>query len=115
VLYAEPNFIVRVSTLPPNLPRRIPNDFDFGVQYGLQNTNTYFGKTGADIAAPQAWMFTTGNRKVCVAVIDTGIDYFHPDLRANVWINSRESFDKFIRSEVERYGKIVRTLNIKID
>jgi len=90
VLYAEPNFIVRVSTLPPNLPRRIPNDFDFGAQYGLQNTNTYFGKTGADIAAPQAWMFTTGNRKVCVAVIDTGIDYFHPDLRANVWINSRE-------------------------
>ncbi len=34
---------------------------------------------------------------------------------ADVWINSRESFDKFIRSEVERYGKIVRTLNIKID
>ena len=34
---------------------------------------------------------------------------------ADVWINSRETFDKFIRSEYDRYGKIVRTLNIKID
>jgi tripartite-type tricarboxylate transporter receptor subunit TctC len=34
---------------------------------------------------------------------------------AEVWINSRDFFDKFIRSEHDRYGKIVRALNIKID
>ena len=90
VLYAEPNFVVKTSKLPPDLPRRIPNDFDFGTQYGLQNTNLYFGKPGAEIFATQAWTFTTGSRKVRVAVIDTGIDYYHPDLAANVWINLGE-------------------------
>ncbi len=34
---------------------------------------------------------------------------------AEVRIGSRDSFDKFIRSEYERYGKIVKTLGIKID
>ncbi|MFM9968834.1 MAG: Bug family tripartite tricarboxylate transporter substrate binding protein [Burkholderiales bacterium] len=34
---------------------------------------------------------------------------------AEVWINSRDFFDKFIRSEHDRYGKIVRALNIRID
>lgn len=34
---------------------------------------------------------------------------------ADVWVNSREFFEKFIQSEHERYGKIVRSLNIKVD
>ncbi len=34
---------------------------------------------------------------------------------AETWVNSREFFAKFIVSEHERYGRIVRTLGIKID
>ena len=39
------------------------------------------------IGAPQAWSRTKGSRNVIVAVIDTGIDYNHPDLAANMWRN----------------------------
>ena len=42
------------------------------------------------IAAPAAWDTTTGSRTIIVAVVDTGIDYNHPDLAANMWKNTRE-------------------------
>jgi subtilisin family serine protease len=45
---------------------------------------------GVDIHAENAWGFSTGNHKIVVGVIDTGIyyshpDYSHPDLSNNVW------------------------------
>ena len=43
------------------------------------------GAAGADIRATAAWDVSTGSRANVVAVIDTGIDYNHPDLAANVW------------------------------
>jgi len=49
------------------------------------------GKTGADIGATKAWTTTTGNRDIRVAIIDTGVDYTHPDLKDNIWANPGES------------------------
>ena len=40
---------------------------------------------GADIKAEDAWTVTTGGEEVIVAVIDTGVEYRHPDLADNVW------------------------------
>ena len=80
VLYAEPNYIVqRLVT---------PNDPDFGSLWGLHNTGQSSGTEDADIDAPEAWDITTGSSDVVVAVIDSGIDYNHEDLSANMFQNS---------------------------
>ena len=68
----------------------LPNDPSFSRLYGLNNTGQTGGVADADIDATEAWDVTTGSRSVVVATIDTGIDYRHPDLAANVWTNPRE-------------------------
>ncbi len=42
------------------------------------------------IHAPEAWKLEEGNRTVVVAVIDTGIDAGHPDLKENLWSDPKE-------------------------
>ncbi len=83
VLYAEPNYIRRVTQSPS-----APNDPMFADLWGMHNTGANGGTSGADIKAPEAWAISTGDKKVVVAVIDTGIDYKHPDLSANIWTNT---------------------------
>ena len=67
-----------------------PNDPRYGDLYGLHNTGQSGGTPNADIDAPEAWSVSTGSRDVIVAVVDTGIDYNHPDLAANMWVNPGE-------------------------
>jgi len=68
----------------------VPNDTSFSQLWGLNNTGQSRGVADADIDAPEAWNITTGSRSVVVAVIDTGVDYTHPDLAANIWTNTGE-------------------------
>jgi subtilisin family serine protease/fibronectin type 3 domain-containing protein len=71
----------------PDLPVRalgIPNDTSFGSLWGLHNVAQSGGVPDADIDAPEAWDVTTGSANVVVAVIDTGVDYNHPDLTDNI-------------------------------
>ena len=76
VQYAEPNHTVHLD-LMPNDP-----SFTNGTLWGMSGTN--------GIHAPAAWDRTTGSRTVTIADIDTGMDYNHPDLYQNVWINQSE-------------------------
>lgn len=69
---------------------QIPNDPRFSEQWSLNNIGQTGGTFDADIDAPEAWDLTTGIDKVVVAVIDTGVDYTHEDLRAVMWTNSGE-------------------------
>jgi subtilisin family serine protease len=86
VLYAEPNYYWHLATTP--------DDTHFDQLWGLHNTgqsiNGTNGTADADIDAPEAWNISTGSSNVVIAVIDSGVDYNHPDLPANIWINSGE-------------------------
>ncbi len=83
VTYVEPNYI-------RHLTQTFPGDPDFGSLWGLNNTGQDGGVADADIDGPEGWDVATGNRDVIVAVIDTGVDYTHADLAANMWINPGE-------------------------
>ena len=47
-------------------------------------------REGADINVEEAWKLTAGDPKIIVAVVDEGVKYTHPDLAANMWVNTRE-------------------------
>ena len=97
VEYAEPNYIYRTSQVG-NAVAVSPNDPDFAGLWGLSNQGQadaagQVGVAGADIGAVAAWDQATGSRDIVVAVIDTGIDYNHPDLAANIYRNPGEMGD----------------------
>ncbi len=66
-----------------------PNDPEYPKLWGLHNDGTD-GSPDADIDAPEAWEYTTGSRDVVVAIIDSGLDPFHSDLKDNLWVNPNE-------------------------
>lgn len=87
---AEPNFIYRAE--------KNPNDPFLEKLWGLRNigqTDTKgAGTAGVDIDALRAWDISQGSEDTIIAVIDTGIDYTHPDLKENIWVNEVEAHGK---------------------
>ena len=79
-----PRDLALLMPMNPQVPV-IPNDPRFSSLYGMQNGND------DDIDAPEAWAKQTGSTDVLVAIIDTGVDYDHEDLRDNIWHNPGES------------------------
>ncbi len=82
VMYAEPNYRLQTSVTP--------NDSRFAEMWGLENTAQTGGVADADIDAAGAWDVNTGSGSLVVAVIDTGVQYTHADLAANMWTNPFE-------------------------
>ncbi|RYZ72226.1 MAG: subtilase, partial [Proteobacteria bacterium] len=88
VRYAEPNYIYRKFTAPNDL--EFTNQWDM-VNSGQADSAGKNGLAGADINILPVWeRGITGSRDVMVAVIDTGVDYTHPDLAANIYTNPSE-------------------------
>lgn len=95
VKYAEPNYIYSVNDFPAN--NGAPNDPYFSKQWDMANSGQMDhpegknGKSGSDINVLPLWKEgVTGERKLLVAVVDSGIDYTHPDLAANIYKNPGE-------------------------
>jgi thermitase len=67
----SPNYQLKASVLP--------NDPDYSLLYSAEH-----------MSLPAAWDITTGKATSLVLVIDSGIQYTHPDLAANIWVNPGE-------------------------
>ena len=86
--YIEPNYTYKAFGTPA--------DANFSKQWGLNNTGKnsggWFsrGKAGVDVSALKAWEITKGSKDIKIAVIDTGVDYRHQDLKGNIMVNEAE-------------------------
>ncbi|PIU42687.1 MAG: hypothetical protein COS98_01610, partial [Parcubacteria group bacterium CG07_land_8_20_14_0_80_35_11] len=104
VEYAEPNYIYQTSLTP--------DDSSFGELWGLNNTGQFVrgreGTVDADADLVEAWDITTGSSNVVIAVIDTGVDFNHPDLSSNIWLNTNEVAGNQIDDDGNGYVDDVR-------
>ncbi len=83
---AEPNFLITRA-------QATPNDARYSEQWALTNTGQNGGQPGADIRAGEAWHTVTGSPATIIAVVDSGVDFTHPDLQGNLWVNGKEKDD----------------------
>ena len=68
-----------------------PDDPRFSEQWALRNSGQSGGQFGSDIGVTTAWQTTTGSQSTVIAVIDSGIDFTHPELANNKWTNAAPS------------------------
>ena len=92
--YIEPNYIVSTTS--------VPNDPSFDQLWGINNTGQTGGTPDADIDGLEAYDIASGEG-VVVGVIDTGVDYTHPDLVNNMWTNPGETPDNGIDDDGNGY------------
>jgi len=95
VEYAEPNYKYNTFVTP--------NDPRFNEQWALCNTGQTGGTDDADIDALEAWDIATGSEDIIIAIVDTGIDYNHEDLAANMLANPEEIPDNGIDDDGNGY------------
>ena len=104
--FVEPNFVFQLEATP--------DDPLYGYEYALNNTGaTPLGasKVDADIDAPEAWDVTTGSGDVVVGVVDSGVDYTHPDLAANMWRNPFEVAGDGVDNDANGYVDDLHGIN----
>lgn len=92
------------------LTRSTMNDPLYSVQWNLANRGDLFLKdgvvkcvAGADVQCEAAWEITRGNDEIIVAVLDEGVFVEHPDLKANIWVNTDEVAGSLIDNDGNGY------------
>lgn len=87
--YLHPNLTVTAAEIATDSSTLLSNDPSSDKLWGMNNTGQTGGTEDADIDALEAWDISRGTG-VVVAVLDTGVDYTHQDLAANMWVNTGE-------------------------
>lgn len=88
ILMAEPNYPIFIEDQKDIL---IPDDLQFIRQWHLRNTGEVERSIeGEDVDALAGWDIFTGDPEFLIAIVDTGIDFFHPDLEGNLSVNKNE-------------------------
>jgi subtilisin family serine protease len=116
VEFAEPNYIGEAAQRVLNNAEMWPNDWTFddtrpeyGFQWALDNWGQTGGIVDADIDAPQMWrMKRHAGSEMIVAILDTGIDWSHEDLAANIWQNPGEIVGDGIDNDENNYIDDIR-------
>ena len=96
--FVEPDYLIQTNItsddpVSPASAESVPNDPSYNLLWGLHNTGQSGGTVDVDIDAPEAWELSTGSDNTIIAVVDTGVEYTHPDLAANMWVNSHDPVD----------------------
>jgi serine protease len=84
-----------------------PNDPLFSKQWGWYN-NEY----GYDIGALGAWQIEKGSKNIAIVIIGTGVDYTHPDLKNNMWVNPGEIAGNGIDDDNNGYIDDIHGVNV---
>lgn len=89
----QPNFSYENETVT----QKLTDDEYSGMQWALSNDGTFKGyrtslrsQSGVDVDAEKAWKYYTPSRETVVALIDTGVQYLHPELTGSFWTNTDE-------------------------
>ncbi len=109
IVYAEPNYLLQSDD--------IPNDSLYAQLWSLKNSGQTISGTpgiaGADISAEAAWSVTTGSSTIVVGVVDTGVDYTHPDIAANIWSNPGGKGNVLCAAGTHGFNAITKTCDPK--
>jgi thermitase len=102
VEYAQPNYIYKILAT-------VPNDPSYSNLWGLHNvgqtipsapySNNNPGTTGMDMDMERAWDVLTDASAIIVAVLDSGLNYNHEDLFANMWIGATHHGYDFVDND----------------
>ena len=85
IALVEPNYIYTFAATP--------NDPHLETQWNINNTGENGGVASADIKALAAWDIIDSAPSIRIGVIDSGVDWNHPDLVHNIWQNMGEDID----------------------
>ena len=96
IAYAEPDTVVHVL-------ETVPSDPSFPSLWAMRNIGQAGGKIDADIDATDAWTLSIGSNSVYVGVIDTGVDYSHPDISGNIYSNASDCNQNGVDDDLDGY------------
>ncbi|KAB2809871.1 S8 family peptidase [Phaeocystidibacter luteus] len=91
---SSPSLLVEYDhVLKADTTKYIPNDVRFAEQWYLENDAGFNGEMDADIDMPEAWKIERGNDNVTLVIIDSGVEFDHPEFNGRRYVNPNETLN----------------------